>query len=391
MPEAVGSERRAIFAYLPIGAAMVLSWTLVIAYFATGDGHLDVMRHALGRDFVNYWTAGQLILAGDIGDIFDPAAFLLQLRTLFDPALPLHFWSYPPPMLLLVAPLGLVGYGAGYLLFMLLSFAAMMLAVREWREIHPLMLALSPAVAANLILGQNGFFTAALLIGGMALLERRPLLSGVLLGLLVVKPHLGLLLPVALAAERRWQTVAATALTALGVCGLTVVAFGLQPWRDFVNLALPMQTAMMNEGSGPFQWMMPSVFMAARLLGFSASTAWWIQVPFLLAAAGATWYVWRSPATRSRKVAVLFAATLLGSPQSFFYDLIPLTIGALFLMDRGFERSPWPAMVYALPLLLIPLNVGPLPAAPLIIGAMLLFALRRSRAENWPVGSVGLL
>ena len=62
-----------------------------------------------------------------------------------------------------------------------------------------LLLALaSPAVLINAVGGQNGTWTAALLGGGLSLLERRPYLAGGLFGMMIYKPHLALLLPVAL-------------------------------------------------------------------------------------------------------------------------------------------------------------------------------------------------
>ena len=69
-----------------------------------------------------------------------------------------------------------------------------------------LLLALAaPAVFINAVGGQNSTWTAALFGSGLSLLERRPLLAGGLLGLLIYKPQLGLLIPVALLAGRHWR------------------------------------------------------------------------------------------------------------------------------------------------------------------------------------------
>src|SRR5437667_206944 len=57
------------------------------------------------------------------------------------------------------------------------------------------LLVVSPATALNIWHGQNGFFTAAILIGGLTMLDRRPILAGVLFGTLSIKPQLGVLLP----------------------------------------------------------------------------------------------------------------------------------------------------------------------------------------------------
>ena len=52
-----------------------------------------------------------------------------------------------------------------------------------------------PAALWNVTAGQNGFLTAALIGGTLGLLERRPALAGVCLGLLTYKPQFGLLFP----------------------------------------------------------------------------------------------------------------------------------------------------------------------------------------------------
>ncbi len=63
-----------------------------------------------------------------------------------------------------------------------------------------LLLALAfPAVFINLGQAHNGFLTAALIGAALVLLERRPIVSGILIGLLY-KPQFGLLIPLALAA-----------------------------------------------------------------------------------------------------------------------------------------------------------------------------------------------
>ena len=69
-----------------------------------------------------------------------------------------------------------------------------------------LLLALAfPAVFINLGHGHNGFLTAALFGGALATLERRPLVAGMLFGLLAYKPQFGMLIPLVLLATGRWR------------------------------------------------------------------------------------------------------------------------------------------------------------------------------------------
>ena len=70
-----------------------------------------------------------------------------------------------------------------------------------------------PAVLINIGHGQNGFLTAALLGGALVVLERRPIMAGFMLGLLVYKPQYGLLLPLVLAVSGRWKCFASAAVT----------------------------------------------------------------------------------------------------------------------------------------------------------------------------------
>src|SRR6185312_14697841 len=71
-----------------------------------------------------------------------------------------------------------------------------------------------PAVLTNVGHGQNGFLSAALFGAGALWLERRPILAGLALGALAYKPHLGLMIPFALAIAGRWKTFAAAAWAA---------------------------------------------------------------------------------------------------------------------------------------------------------------------------------
>ncbi len=79
----------------------------------------------------------------------------------------------------------------------------------------------SIATAENLFYGQGAFLIALLLGGGLLLVDRHPFLAGLLFSLLInYKPHLGLLIPVALLAGRRWQALGALVATGGGAgCG----------------------------------------------------------------------------------------------------------------------------------------------------------------------------
>ena len=51
------------------------------------------------------------------------------------------------------------------------------------------------------------------MLAGLLQIEDRPIRAGILIGLLTIKPQLGLLIPVILIAERSYATFAAAAVT----------------------------------------------------------------------------------------------------------------------------------------------------------------------------------
>src|SRR5262249_10333647 len=146
---------------------------------------------------------------------FDFDALNALLKENFGADYPLHIWSYPPHLLLFTWPLGLMPYVSAYVLYVVLGWILYVAVVadgeRRWDHIAVIMLA--PAVTVNIWAGQNGFLTAALLIGGLTQLDRRPLFAGVLFGILSIKPQLGILLPVMLALTGRWRIIGAAAAT----------------------------------------------------------------------------------------------------------------------------------------------------------------------------------
>src|ERR1700679_444181 len=77
----------------------------------------------------------------------------------------------------------------------------------------------------------SGFLPAALLGAALVTLARRPLLAGILLGLLVYKPQYGLMLPIVLAVSGRWRCFAAAAATVVLVTIATTLTFGVSVWQ----------------------------------------------------------------------------------------------------------------------------------------------------------------
>lgn len=328
------------------------------------------------KDFANYWMAGHLMLDGHGSVIFGkPDNYFAAMKTVFGADYPPHNWSYPPHAVLFLLPLGLFGYMPAMALFLGFTLSLYLLAVQSLRPSWTLVAAilLTPFIVGNLVATQNGFLTAALMVGGLALRDRKPVMAGILFGLLTFKPQLGLLLPLLLIYERRWAVIAATAATTIVLVVLSILAFGPQSWSDYVRYIVPKQTDIMNTFGGDFPHMIGSAFGSARSLGLDAASAMRIHLPFALVGfALFLLSLWRLSSPQSRAFAMLIA-NMLVVPYSVAYDFGALaTFAALWPLDR---QQPLPALplrlslilVAILPIGMLPLGQAGLPLTPLIL------------------------
>jgi arabinofuranan 3-O-arabinosyltransferase len=165
------------------------------------------------------------------------------------------------------------------------------MALRIAKPQGALLLSLAtPALFINAISGQNGAWSAALLGGGLCLLERQPVVAGILFGMFVYKPHLGLLIPVALIAGRQWRVLIAAGTTAFVLVATSVLLFGIDMWADFFHSISVQRQAYLERGDGVWHRMI-SVFVFARRLGLDLSVAYGMQIASAVIAALTVGYV----------------------------------------------------------------------------------------------------
>jgi hypothetical protein len=181
------------------------------------------------------------------------------------------------------------------------------------------------------MIGQNGFVTASLFIAGACLVARRPWIGGGLLGLLVIKPQLAILVPLALAAGRHWRAFAAAAISSLGALVLAGLIFGFGRYQEFLNI-LPVYTRAMADNLWPWQEL-ASPFAVLRSLGIVPPVAIIIHAVIALWAALMTARAWRRGA--AGKEATLAAAAMLIPPYIFTYDSLLLALPLAWFARDG--------------------------------------------------------
>jgi alpha-1,2-mannosyltransferase len=345
----------------------------------------DPVGYLVGRDFANTWVGGELALTRNPQTHFAADAYNALLAEKFGGQYPLHIWSYPPHFLLFTWPFALMPYMTAYVVYCVAGLIVYLAVVTDGqrRADHIVLLILAPAATVNIWCGQNGFWTTALLAGGLIQLDRRSILAGVLFGILSIKPQLGVLLPLMLALTGRWRTIAAAVMTILILPMLTSLAFGPSVWAAYVNDAMPVQTKVFLRDYENFMTHMPTVFMNARVAGSSLPVAAWLQALLSLASIVAVvWTFWRRRDVDLSN-ALLVTATFLVTPYAFNYDMVVFGWVIIKLMDRAdnnaYDRGLMLA-VWATPILTVPLGIAGLPVSflPLLaFGARLLWRIRK--------------
>lgn len=373
--------------------AVLLAYAVVVVAFLLADLFWQhEIAPLMGNDFRVFWAASRLGLEGHGADSYDiDRLFPLQQSTAprLVYAKPWQHWFYPPPFLLAVLPLGLIPYYASFLLF---NAAGLWFYLRVLRSVIPLraavLVALSaPAVLFTVINGQNAFFTAGLAGLGLILLERRPSFAGILIGLLVIKPHLALLFGVALVAGKAWRAFCWSLGSGLSLLAASLLVFSPQSGVAFLE-QVRIAKSFAEQGLMPLE-KMPTVFAALRLLGLQVSTANWVHATVALAAAVSVGWLWRREAPPYLRNAALILGCLLVSPHLFDYDLVWLAWPIGWLAVHAFQYGWQPGERLLLILAWAGPMVGNLTArvsniqiTPLVILLLLAMLVRRERVRG---------
>ena len=369
----------ALMIAISLGIAISYSWAYVALGYYPGKAATQAGKPGIS-DFLTFWCAGKLTLEGHPASAWDMAAIGPEEHqtTELEAGTTLPFY-YPPPTLLLCAPLAALGYLGAFAAFVALTGAPFMVALRRIlpRDWGWLPVLAYPGLFMDAVLGQNGFASALCFSVPVLFLERFPLLSGAALGCLIFKPHLALCVPIALLAARRWRAFFAAGASALTWLLAAWIAFGAAPYRAFFH-TLPF-TRYVLENHEELWSKFQSVFTASRLAGMPIDAAYVAQVGVLVGACAMVAVVcWRRPGSAA-EAATLAAAALLCTPYVFDYDLTVTAVPLAWLASEAAKTGwrPWEksiaATVFAWPVMArlatfhFHLPLGPLPLLGLFL------------------------
>jgi arabinofuranan 3-O-arabinosyltransferase len=377
--------------------ALVVAYALFLAAtFSRGLWVLGADGAPFSSDFVNLWAAGDLTLGGHAASAYDwPTHKLVEESIVghpFDGYFGYYAWPYPPTFLFAAAAVALLPYASAYFVWIFGTFIAYVAAIRAivGERMGYWLAAAFPSVLSNFLVGQNGFLTAGLIGGALALLERQPVAAGALLGLLTCKPHLGVLFPIALIAGGHWRALASASLTAAFLAAGSWLAFGGASWHAFFASLSDAPHTFLSDRWG--EWSkFQTFFGVTRSFGASAALAWEVQIVVAVAAAAAVAVLWKSRVPYQIKAAALATATLLATPYLYMYDLVLLAVPLAFLFqlacERGFLTGEMVGMAVACLLILIyplPFLKAPVGFAAILVTAALV-ARRVLAARTAPI------
>jgi hypothetical protein len=394
LPGELSKESREAARFLAWMSAL-FSGGVLVAYLVTADWSQGIPRDGtslvVGRDFLNFWMYGRAAFTADPSRFYDAQLYNAELHAILGGPYLGQNWSYPPSVMMLATPFGQLSYISALLIWTALSFSIFFAVARRALPKRQLLIALllSPAAVFCLVSGQSSLITTAMMLGIFAWLDRRPATAGLLIGLLSLKPQLGLLFPVLLVASGRWRVFFAAAATVLGIIALTAALFGPQVWVDYATKGIATQNIVLLDPrviAAPF---MPTIFMNMRSIGAVYDLAMAVQACFTAVAVAIVFWAfrYRRNADPLFLMALFFACAVFGSPYLLIYDTLPLTFAALLLITAGKLDATGirlALLVFWLPALQLAFGGYRIPGPALIAPALALYLVATLKGgEAW--------
>ncbi|MDE2240332.1 MAG: DUF2029 domain-containing protein, partial [Rhodospirillales bacterium] len=296
-----------------------------------------------------------------------------------------HF-LYPPPILPLLGGISYLSFewSAFAWMFGQLFFAAVLFRLCRFSWPVIVVALLSPAALFGTEIGQIGVLCDTLFVSGLVLAQRNQPAGGVLLGLLAIKPQVGILAPFALFFRCQWRAILFAFAAAIALCGLATAWFGLAPWCAFFAEDHRAVALMLNRPFDPhtYQGWGVSTFWMARSFGVGVAGSRIAQGLVALATIGAL-YAFRH---RHNFVELAVYLSLLASPYDFAYGMFAFSLMlAESARQRGWRIGLLDAVLFLWPgvCLVVSIATGH-ELTPLIVLAALLRAALPARPPVLP-------
>jgi hypothetical protein len=302
---------------------IVLLWTVGIIAVVVSM-YRDWLSPLVNRDFVSVWVAGRMATAGHAAQVFDVELLRDTAKKMTGNGLRIGY-PYPPHALFIAIPLSRLPYVVAFWTWQSISALLFYVAARPYlpKSFSPGLAVVTPAALISVIYGQVGLFFGALWLFAFSG-------SSAATAVLTFKPHLGFLAGVeAIRSGRLLRTSAAAAI----ILAMSVVAFGLDTWRAWLNgAAAGILGDLSHAPYGIWYFQMTTPYLGYGLVGWG------------LFAVGSILLL-----VRSFNVFTAATAAFLIAPYGFHYDMTVVSLGfGLLLFERLGQLLAWETFVCAL-------------------------------------------
>jgi hypothetical protein len=337
------------------GVLLFLFLTLFASNFRYSDGPQTA---PFAGDFIQEYVGGYIVLYGDRSHFYDidrehpENSYVYKLE--HDPEIAGFQWQpgpwfpmiYPPFYYLLVSPLNCFPIYTAALIWlglMIAAFIASMLLLAWHYPERTILLWAMPAGALFLLLvqtltmSQKGTLLLLILTTTFVLLDRRRAFwAGLVFGLITFKPHLALVIGLAMLCKRQWQFVAGSVLTtSVLICLCFVIGPDVANQYFQVSLRMGQYSEMpgyqfkeMHSWFGFFRLLLPSAPL--QVVWIATAITWSVTIALLAR------ILWGPLAFGQPLFAIQYSglvlATILISPHLMTYDLTPLLLPMILLI-----------------------------------------------------------
>lgn len=361
---------------------------LCFAYIILGNSGLlitdlgDPRSYLSGGDFSFFWAAPQ-IAREDIAILLSAPDYMQRVTELYPGgkinynALP---YAYPLHSLFFYAPLSYLPYLSALAIWTFLGLACYACAVwytmptthRRW-AIFCLLLA--PATFVCVMVRQNGLLIGAAALASLLLMERgRPILAGIVLGCLTIKPHLFLLWPIMLIMRREWTVILSAGITTVLLLAASLAIHGVDTWARYIDIIPAIHWEYVTTQTKTlriFQMMMPGPVMTLGLMGIPLAIITWIYGAIVLLVVLGTVLAFRGKTSLADTVIILALGGMLTTPYAYNYDFPLMSAGIFLAWLTQRSPSPWVTvpqlLTYMLPVTVYLLNMHRTPGAFLLM------------------------
>lgn len=385
--ESQGPNRRVSAARVALVFLLSLPFILFVTYL--------IASPSLPQDFARSYAAAQLTRFGHSEQLYQLETFLRHVASFYPVDASLFGeWLYPPFYGLVLVPLSFLPISTAFLLAIGLQLTAFIAAGHRflWRTPKELLLYASSPLLLALAWGQNSVLLAALYITGFRSLSSSPLLAGIAFAFaLMIKPQLGILLPVMLLLGRSYRCIMAGILTTLALLCASLWVSGLAAWKCYLTYLVHNYAGDVGGAHAIFNlatyYHMPSLYMLAVSAGIPQNGAFWIQ------AAGCGYAVHQLIRTRSLwlhdplfMLASFALLSLLSFPYMGMYDYTLAASAAIACSTRLYDNRSAPLIFYVAFNLAVfhqfAASASGVVSAPIM--AILLWLLLRKKAQTVP-------